>query len=88
MCKLQIKQLAKQKGIKMSDLATAAGYTRATSLNQKLTSKNGLNTKQLQGIADRLGVEVRNLFEHEEKKKSSIVCPYCGREFSVKTEKI
>jgi len=83
MSELIIKQLAKEKGVSMDEVARAAGYRQRTSLYQKM-ARNGLTTKQLDGIARVLGVEVPDLYER------TVKCPECGHKFTItiKTEKI
>ena len=81
MRQLIIKELAKAKGVSMDEVARAAGYRQRTSLYQKM-ARNGLTTKQLDGIAALLGVTPPQLYEN------NIKCPNCGHTFTVtiKTE--
>jgi len=81
MSELIIKQLAKEKGVSMDEVARAAGYRQRTSLYQKM-ARNGLTTKQLDGIARILGVSVPELFDN------TITCPHCGKTITIKIEKI
>jgi transcriptional regulator with XRE-family HTH domain len=81
MSELIIKQLAKGKGVSMDEVARAAGYRQRTSLYQKM-ARNGLTTKQLDGIANVLGVSVPELFAN------ALTCPHCGKQITIKIEKI
>lgn len=82
MSELIIKQLAKERGVSMDEVARAAGYRQRTSLYQKM-ARNGLTTKQLDGIARVLGVEVPDLFQSD---TTTITCPHCGKSITIKTE--
>jgi transcriptional regulator with XRE-family HTH domain len=81
MCKLKIKELAKQRGITMAQLAKACGYNQPSSLNQAMT--RGLRVQQLEAIANALGVDVPDLFERD---TATITCPHCGKTITIKTE--
>lgn len=81
MCKLRIKKIAKERKIPIYKVAEAAGYNRTSSYNQAVA--RGLKVPQLEAIAELLGVEVADLFERE---KESIICPYCGRIITIKTD--
>lgn len=60
---LRIKELCKERNIKMKDLAKAVGTTPST-LSQSLNGKISLNRLQL--IADHLGVSITELFSEIE----------------------
>lgn len=81
MSELIIKQLTKEKGVSMDEVARAAGYRQRTSLYQKM-KRSGLTTKQLDGIAHVLGVSVPELFWN------TLTCPHCGKQITIKIEKI
>ena len=81
MCKLKIKELAREKHVTMQQLAKACGYRQATSLNQAM--QRGLRVPQLENIARALGVDVPDLFE---RSKQYITCPNCGHQIIIKTE--
>jgi transcriptional regulator with XRE-family HTH domain len=81
MCKLRIKELAKEKRVTMAELAKAVGYRQPTSFNQAI--QRGLKVPQLEAIASRLGVEVPDLFE---RSRTTIQCPHCGKDITIKTE--
>ena len=81
MSELIIKQLAKEKGVSMDEVARAAGYRQRTSLYQKM-KRSGLTTKQLDGIARVIGVSVPELYGN------TLTCPHCGKSFTIKIEKL
>jgi transcriptional regulator with XRE-family HTH domain len=81
MCKLRIKELAREKHVTMQQLAKACGYRQATSLNQAMA--RGLRVPQLEDIANALGVDVPDLFE---RTRTTIQCPFCGKSITIKTE--
>jgi hypothetical protein len=81
MCKLRIKELARERHVTMRQLAKACGYRQATSLNQAM--QRGLRIPQLEDIAFTLGVDVPDLFE---RTRTTIQCPHCGKVFTIKTE--
>lgn len=81
MCELRIKELAKQRGVTMAQLAAACGYNQPSSLNQAMS--RGLRVQQLEAIAAALGCDVPELFASN---KTTIVCPDCGRIIKIKTE--
>jgi transcriptional regulator with XRE-family HTH domain len=81
MCELRIKELAKQRGITMAQLAAACGYNQPSSLNQAMT--RGLRVQQLEAISNALGVDVPDLFERD---TATITCPHCGKTITIKTE--
>ena len=81
MCELRIKELAKQRGITMAQLAAACGYNQPSSLNQAMT--RGLRVQQLEAIAGVLGVDVPDLFE---RTRTTIQCPHCHKTITIKTE--
>lgn len=81
MRELRIKELAKQRGVTMAQLAAACGYNQPSSLNQAMS--RGLRVQQLEAIAAALGCDVPDLFE---RSTATIVCPDCGRIIKIKTE--
>lgn len=90
MSELIIKRLAKEKGVSMDEVASAAGYRQRTSLYQKM-KRNGLRTDQLEGIASTLKVSIRELFADDRPPRQdtcTLTCPHCGKSFTIKIEKI
>ena len=81
MCKLRIKEIAKEKRITIREVAKAAGYNRTSSYNQAVA--RGLKIPQLESIAALLNVEVPDLFVRD---KLTITCPHCGKVITIKTE--
>lgn len=82
MCKLRIKDIAKNKHITIREVAAAAGYNRTSSYNQAVA--RGLKVPQLEAIAELLEVDVPDLFE---RSRTTIQCPHCHRTIIIKTEK-
>lgn len=76
---LRIKQLCKQKGVTLEELAGRLGIRR-TSLSQSMT-RNSFSLDKLGEIADCLGVEIPDLFEADKITSNgiSITCPNCGK---------
>lgn len=81
MCKLRIKEIARDQHITIREVAKAAGYNRTSSYNQAVA--RGLKVPQLEAIADLFGVEVPDLFE---RNTMTIQCPHCGKVITIKTE--
>ena len=74
---LRIKEVMKERGVKASYLAEQMGVTRAYISgisNGKLT----LSLRQLQTVADLLGVPVVSLIE-KQKEPDVFYCPHCGK---------
>ena len=78
----RIKELCKEKGILVKELAQKIGIT-DIGLRQSLNGNPTIAT--LEKIADALGVEVAELFRPADKAK--IVCPYCGKTISLTPDK-
>lgn len=81
---IRIKEICKEKGITLEDLAKRLGILR-TSLSQSL-SRNSFSTDKLSDIATALNVPMWQLFassEEVQKGNSNIVCPHCGNPIKV-----
>lgn len=78
----RIKELCKEKGILVKELAQKIGIT-DIGLRQSLNGNPTIGT--LEKIAEALGVEVTELFKPADKAK--ITCPYCGKTISINIEK-
>lgn len=78
----RIKELCKERGILIKDLAQKIGIT-DVGLRQSLNGNPTIGT--LEKIADALGVEVGELFRPSDNTK--ITCPHCGKPIIVKLEK-
>lgn len=75
---IEIKHLLKEKGMQFKELADKLGVT-DVALRQSL---NGNPTySRLKEVADILGVEVGELFGHQ--NKDVIICPKCGSKFQL-----
>lgn len=80
--KLRIKDLLKEKGMTMSDLASAIGTTQ-TSISRMLGENGNPTCETLDKISDALGVDITELFES---KLNTITCPKCGARFELKED--
>ena len=78
----RIKEICKEKGILIKDLAQMLGIT-DVGLRQSLNGNPTIGT--LEKIATALGVEVVELFRPSDGSK--IICPHCGKPIVVKLEK-
>ena len=81
---IRIKEICKEKGITLEDLAKRLGILR-TSLSQAL-SRNSFSTDKLSDIATALNVPMWQLFaspEEVQKENNNIVCPHCGNSIKV-----
>lgn len=85
MAYLQIKELLKEKGIKAKDLAANLGIAE-NSLSRIITERQQPRFELLQQIADRLGVEVWQLFKGSDKAVSGFV-EYQGALYRIQTKK-
>lgn len=88
---MRIKELLKEKGISQKEFADQLGMT-TVGLSQILNGKPSYTT--LEKIASALDVQIWELLVSRddvvgepEKGKSSIICPHCGKEISLKIEK-
>ena len=79
MTTLRVKEICKDKGITLADLASRMGVS-ASALSQSL-KKPSFDT--LEKLAARLEVEVAELFESS---RSHLNCPHCGRPIVIKAE--
>ena len=75
----RIKELCKQKKIKMGELAKRVGYSKQSTLNQAI--ERGLSSSRLIDIANVLGVSVPELFVCHQ---ITITCPGCGHQITIK----
>lgn len=78
----RIKDLCKEKGILVKELAQKIGIT-DIGLRQSLNGNPTIGT--LEKIAEALDVEVTELFKPADKAK--ITCPHCGKTISINIEK-
>lgn len=77
----RIKEICKEKGIMLKDLAGMIGITEV-GLSKSLNGNP--NISRLEEIATALGVSVTELFDKP--KEGVIYCPHCGKEIKLNTE--
>lgn len=70
---LRVKELCKEKGLQMQELADKLGITRIT-LTRNISGNPTIST--LENIATALGVTVPELFAPQ--PTNTITCPHCG----------
>lgn len=78
----RIKELLKEKGITISDLADKIG-TAQTSLSRALGENGNPTYETLNKISKALGVSVIDLFKSD---TNTITCPKCGTKFKMLEE--
>lgn len=78
----RIKELLKEKGITISNLAEQIGTTQ-TSLSRALGDNGNPTYETLNKIANVLNVEMSELFKSN---GLSITCPHCGKNINIKIE--
>ncbi|MBC5610153.1 MULTISPECIES: helix-turn-helix domain-containing protein [Bacteroides] len=78
----RIKELLKEKGITISNLAEQIGTTQ-TSLSRALGDNGNPTYETLNKIANVLNVEMSELFKSN---GLSITCPHCGKNINIKVE--
>lgn len=82
---LRIKELAKQKGYTMQELADKIGVVRDT-LTRQANGNPTIST--LQKIAEALEVNVTDLFtDGDERTPNVIKCPHCDKDIILSVEK-
>lgn len=80
---LRIKEVIKERGLSIQELADKIGINRVTLSN----SINGNPTVEtLNKIADAVGVQVTELFEQSKSDTASLSCPHCGKPITIKAE--
>ena len=80
---LKIKEVIKEKGMTITELADKMGINRVNLSNMV----NGNPTVEtLNKIADAIGCPVTELFEQPKKDCLSISCPHCGKSITLKVE--
>ena len=80
---LRIKEVIKEKGMTITELADKMGINRVNLSNMV----NGNPTVEtLNKIAGALEVPVTELFEQPKSGTASITCPYCGKNINIKAE--
>ena len=80
---LRIKEVIKERGTTVQDLAERMGITRV-GLSQHI---NGIpSVEVLERIASAIGCPVTELFEQPNKDVLSLTCPHCGKSITLKVE--
>lgn len=80
---LRIKEVIKEKGKTITELADIMGINRVNLSNMV----NGNPTVEtLNKIADALRVPVTELFERPKNDTVSLTCPHCGKSITLKAE--
>lgn len=80
---LRIKEVIKEKGKTITELADIMGINRVNLSNMV----NGNPTVEtLNKIADALCVPVTELFEQPKNDSLSLTCPHCGKSITLKAE--
>ncbi|WP_300792183.1 helix-turn-helix transcriptional regulator [uncultured Bacteroides sp.] len=77
---LRIKEICREKGIMLKDLAGMIGITEV-GLSKSLNGNP--NISRLEEIATALGVPVTELFEQPKKDDVSLTCPHCGKKIKI-----
>lgn len=80
--KSRIKELLKERGMTMNDLASIIGTTQ-TSISRMLGENGNPTYDTLMKIADAFDVDISDLFF---KNTNKIICPKCGAKFELKEE--
>lgn len=80
---LRIKEVIKEKGTTITELADKMGINRVNLSNMI----NGNPTYEtLDKIATALGVNITELFEQLQSNEAGITCPHCGKSITIKVE--
>lgn len=77
--KLLIKEIAKEKKIKISALAETVGITQPN-MSNIVNGKTKPSLETLEKIADALGVPIGELFGND---SNTITCPNCGAKYKL-----
>ena len=85
--KLLIKEIAKEKGITLNEVAASAGIAQPSiSRIANCVFKPKLDT--LEKIAKALDVNIYDLFEHVpvQQRQNVLICPHCNKEIVIKID--
>ena len=80
---LRIKEVIKERGTTVQDLAERMGITRV-GLSQHINGNPSVEV--LERIASAIGCPVTELFEQPNKDVLSLTCPHCGKSITLKAE--
>ncbi len=86
--KTYIREIAKVKGISLTDIYKELGLNSYPSFLRTIDKADNLKLKQLQTIATKLDCTIDELLCEPGKPSSSsiISCPHCGKELKIKIE--
>ena len=80
---LRIKEVIKENGTTITELADKMGINRVNLSNMI----NGNPTYEtLENIATALGVNITELFDQPKNNTAGITCPHCGKNINIKVE--
>lgn len=79
---LRIKEVIKERGTTVQDLAERMGITRV-GLSQHINGNPSVEV--LERIASAIGCPVTELFEQPNKDVLSLTCPHCGKSITLKS---
>ena len=82
MVNLRIKEICKEKGIAINELADRVEMSRV-SISNMIAGRQSPPLSTLEKIADVLNVEVADLFASS---KTQITCPHCGKPLNIKID--
>lgn len=80
---LRIKEVIKERGTTVQDLAERMGITRV-GLSQHINGNPSVEV--LERIAFALGCPVTELFEQPKTDTVSLTCPHCGKNINIKVD--
>lgn len=80
---LNIKRAIKDYGLEVREVAKRMGIS-PTGLSQHINGNPSVEV--LQRIADAIGCDVSELFEHPKNDSLSITCPHCGKNINIKVD--
>ena len=83
MMQLRIKELCKEKGITLNQLAESIGISQP-SISGIATGKQKPSFDTLEKLADALNITPAELFAAP--KEGAITCPHCGKSITIKAE--
>lgn len=77
----RIKELCKEKGINLADLATKIGTSQA-SISRIITGNGNPTMDTMERISKALDVSISDLIK-EDTDKNTLTCPKCGTKFKM-----
>lgn len=80
--KLRIKEIIKEKGTTMSEVAEKIG-TKQAALSRAVSKDGNPTLSLLARIADALGVDITELFDDKDKNETVVTCPNCGHSLTI-----